>query len=102
MNTFTNIQTMWSELEPERRRLLSGSIGIAMFAILVVGVWSSQTQWSTLQHGSSDTLGELAGVLQEAGIEARISMDNALEVPASQRAKALAAINQSRDRKSVV
>ena len=101
MNTFTNIQTMWSELEPERRRLLSGSIGIALFAILVVGAWSSQTQWSTLQHGSSDTLGELAGVLQEAGIEARISMDNALEVPASQRAKALAAINQSSNPTSI-
>ena len=69
MNTLTSLQTMWSELEPERRRLLGGSIGIALFAILVVGVWSSQTQWTALQHGSSDTLGELAGVLQESGIE---------------------------------
>ena len=91
----TTLKSFWAELESERRTWLIAIVGVSLFAILAVGYWSLQTPWSTLQRGQPETLGELSSVLQEAGIEARVTDEGALQVPSAKRASALAALKQS-------
>lgn len=90
-----SIQTYWSDLESERRTWLVAIVAASCVAIMAVGYWSLQTPWTTLQRGQPETLGELSSILQEAGLQARVTDEGALEVPSSSRAAALAALKQS-------
>ena len=93
--TLENLQNLWSDWDAATRSRFAVAL-VATFAILVgVGVWSSQTPYSTVLKGRQweDVL-DAAAALDAADVPYRVR-DGALEVPSGELGAARGALSMS-------
>jgi len=88
----SRIQTLWSTQEPARRLQLAVAVAATAAILLAVGVWSASPSWTPVLSGRAyDELQNAAGVLHNAGVEARIR-GGGLEVREGEAGAARAAL----------
>ncbi len=91
---WTGLTTWWTELAPDRRKMVIGAGSVAAISIVLSAGMAQRTEWATLADGQPyDVILDHAAALQEAAVPYRIEAPGTLRVAAADLGRARSAIS---------
>jgi flagellar M-ring protein FliF len=70
------LATFWNGLDASRRKVLGGAVGASLLALMAVGFWASQPDWTPLTRiTDGDTRAQVQDRLSMAGVSWRLGSD---------------------------